>query len=494
MATTIKYVSRESAKVYQKSDTNKVLLELLWGDRVELVSETKVNGRYKINARWAKNAYIDPEVLGDDALLEFYFIDVGQGDGILMVTPDRRHILIDGGYTRDKQPHGKSAADFVDWKFSTEYKMDTIEIDALISSHCDADHYGGMWDLLNNKDETELDTTAIKVNHFYHAGISWWKDDAHPRFLGNKENGVMTDLLSGITSIREGLKETSPLRLQGEWAGFLESVSKTGAKVARLAYNPEKEFTFLPGYEEDEPVSIKVLGPVERTINGKPTLKNLGSDSQNTNGNSILLRVDYGKARILLTGDLNKKSQQYIIESFDGHKLELAADVAKSCHHGSDDCSYEFLQYVQAAATIISSGDDETHAHPRPNIVAASGASGFRKIEDDELITPLVYSTEISRSLKLGDPYQVNAKDYETPLGNVDVHLENEFKTNISYTHTTSGGLNPTDKTKTMNRLKVVDGIVYGLVNVRTDGNKILCATMNEGKSKWEIKTFYSRF
>lgn len=45
-----------------------------------------------------------------------------------------------------------------------------------------------------------------------------------------------------------------------------------------------------------------------------------------------------------------------------------------------------------------------------------------------------------------------------------------------------------------MSRLKVVDGIVYGLVNVRTDGNKILCATLNEGKSKWEVKRFTSRF
>jgi hypothetical protein len=38
------------------------------------------------------------------------------------------------------------------------------------------------------------------------------------------------------------------------------------------------------------------------------------------------------------------------------------------------------------------------------------------------------------------------------------------------------------------------DLLVYGLVNVRTDGNTILCATLNEGKSKWEIKKFNSRF
>ena len=236
------------------------------------------------------------------------------------------------------------------------------------------------------------------------------------------------------------------------------------------------------------------MGPIENTLNGKPVLKDLGSYSKNTNGNSVLLRVDYGRSRILLTGDLNKKSQRHIIDSLAGNLIELAADVVKSCHHGSDDCSYEFLQYVNAAATVISSGDDETHAHPRPNIVAASGVTGFKKIVNDEMVTPLIYSTEISRSLRMGDPYEVNSKNYQTPDGKIDVVLDNEAKTNIRYKHTASGALNPTDKVKTMSRLKVVDGIVYGLVNVRTDGEKILCATLNEGKSKWEIKSFTSRF
>ena len=64
----------------------------------------------------------------------------------------------------------------------------------------------------------------------------------------------------------------------------------------------------------------------------------------------------------------------------------------------------------------------------------------------------------------------------------------------VTYKRTKSGALRASTKVKSMDRLKVVDGIVYGLVNVRTDGKKILCATLNEGKSKWEIKSFNSRF
>ncbi len=490
----IKYINKEKSKLYFDKDKSKLVMELLWGDRVRVIPGNPGNGMKKVNVRGWKNVYVASNDLGDEALLEIYFIDVGQGDGVMIVTPERKHILIDGGYKRSKQPHGKSAADFVDWKFYKDYDVDHIEIDSMICSHCDADHYGGLWDLLNEDETDELDTSSIWVDKFYHAGVSWWKDDNHRRFLGAEKNGQLTDLLTGVTSIRRGLRQNANLKLQGEWAEFLKVIQKSGASVDRLGYNPEKDFEYLPGYEEDKKTSIKILGPIEGKSDGKVSLKDLGSHSQNTNGHSVLLRVDYGQSRILLTGDLNKKSMRHIINSLRGNTQELAADVVKSCHHGSDDCSFEFLQYVNAAATIISSGDDETHAHPRPNIVAASGVTGFTKIKNDEMVTPLIYSTEISRSLKLGDPYQVEINEYEHDNQKIKIEEGDESKIWVDYKYTSSGALNPQDKSRTLDRLKTVHGIVYGLVNVRTDGKKILCATLNEGKKKWEVQCFESRF
>lgn len=489
---TIKYVKTETAKLYKEKDGKKVLLELLWGDRVEYLDEDLHNGFRKVHSRWADVGYVEEKYLGKDPILELYFIDVGQGDGILIVTPERKHILIDGGYARKNQPHGRSAADFVDWKFFTDYKKTEIVLDAMISSHNDADHYGGLWDLLNVKEDKQLDCTKVTVKNFYHAGVGWWSKDGK-RNLGKSEEGYLKTLLSDRESIERGL-EDGEYTLQGEWAKFMDCIVKTGANVQRLSYNPEKSFGYLPGFEKDKKTAIKILGPIETTIAGKPALKDFKGDSQNTNGNSVLLRLDFGRCRILLTGDLNQKSQQYIVDSFAGNTQELAADVVKSCHHGSDDCSYNFLQHVQAAATIISSGDDETHSHPRPNIVGASGATGFRKIADDKLLTPLIYSTEISRSLKLGDPYEVKYDQHSVGGSTFDIRLTDEAKTKILYKQTVSGGLRPASKSTSMSRLRVVDRLVYGLVNVRTDGTKILCATLNEGKSKWEIKTFESRF
>ena len=479
----LKYVSEETTTLFEKANPGKAFIELLWGDSVNVISSRAVDGKVLVTARGC-TGYVAKKDLGDTPLLEVYFIDVGQGDGILIVTPDRRHIMIDGGYSRKSQPHDKSAADFVDWKFFRDYSSNTIELEAMIASHNDADHYGGLWDLINPELKTGLDTTHLSIKNFYHAGVCWWKAPGKKRFLGNKKNGYLTDIIEDRTSMEKALTNPS-LSLQGEWASFLQCVVDLNCSVKRLGFDPDEDFAYVPGFHPDESnVSLKVLGPIVSKQNGKTILRDLGIDSQNTNGNSILLRLDYGRTRVLLTGDLNKKSQQEILEIFTGRRQELAADIMKACHHGSDDCSFEFLESVQPSATIISSGDNETHAHPRPNIVAASAVTGFRKIEKDEMITPLVYSTEISRSMRVGLPSkaEVNGTSYK------------EEEVNIHFERRNSGALKGSKRIKKLSELKVIDGIVYGLVNVRTDGENIVCATLNEGKYKWDIKRFTSRF
>jgi hypothetical protein len=59
---------------------------------------------------------------------------------------------------------------------------------------------------------------------------------------------------------------------------------------------------------------------------------------------------------------------------------------------------------------------------------------------------------------------------------------------------TKAGDLNPTRIKKTLDRTYIVAGLIYGLVNVRTDGETILCATLNEKDNTWQVKTCTSRF
>lgn len=482
-----KYVRKDTARFYQKTgDKMEAFTELLWGDQVRIDDGTATNGYLKARARglsgWVKSAD-----LGDEALLELYFIDVGQGDGVLICTPDRRHILIDGGYKRASQPSGKNAADFVDWKFVKDYGRDEIELEAIISSHNDADHYGGLWDLISPDAaaRAELDAAAVKIGAFYHAGVSWWSLNGK-RGLGRKTQGLLTDLISDRQSILDALKPAANPQLQGEWAKFLRAVADLGCPVRRLS----DQTPHLPGFGPGQgDVVVRVLGPVEQSAAGKPGLPYLlADDSQSTNGNSIVLRLDYGQARIVLTGDLNTASQALLLQRHAAEPDVFACDVAKSCHHGSEDCSVRFLEAVRAGATVISSGDAENHAHPRPAVVAASACTGHVVKTDngDKLVTPLIYSTEISRSHRLGKIVKLEGPGIfpSVKLADYTAH----------YAETVAGALRPKKGKAGLDNRYLVAGLIYGLVNVRTDGKKILCATMKESGKGWLVNKFDARF
>lgn len=508
---TIRYVGEETAPLYAKAAAEMVggkkrdvkRCQLLWGDRVTVLEEQ--GARSKVRAR-GKTGWVDTNILGDESLLELYFIDVGQGDGVLIRTPDHRHLLIDGGWPRRSQPTGKNAADFVDWKFAKDYGDDAIRLDAVLCSHNDQDHYGGLWDLLNPELHEELDLDDVRVERFYHAGLSWWRGSDGRRTLGNPTStpdGKMYTLLLGdrdaaIAAVAPG---ASPA-LQGEWADFIAVV--TGARrrdgqptpIERLATPHGQEPIFLPDFDPASGggLTIRVLAPVEFDVGGQPAIRHFaGGTSKNTNGNSVLLRLDYGKARILLTGDLNSASQGALLRDYAGRHHELACDVAKSCHHGSDDISFEFMSKLEPAATIISSGDNEGHDHPRPAVVATSALTGFREVRGDRLVTPLVYSTELARSVRLGTPSKLEVRDQQGAV--TDTYNSLDFQgMRVTSSEVQAGARRGETRTQGFAGRQIVTGLIYGLVNVRTDGSKILCATLDEAEDDWRIETFPARF
>ena len=493
-----RYVKKRwTTPLFRDASGNEEKIDLLWGDRVRVINQD--GELWKVKARGMKG-FVKSNHLGKRSYLEIYFIDVGQGDGVLIRTPDDRHILIDGGWPRNSQPTGKNAADFVDWKFFKDYEGDVLKLDAMICSHNDQDHYGGLWDLLDETQKEELDTESVHIEAFYHAGLSWWKGRSD-RTLGpsvsTPAGPMWTRLLDDRASLELGLRSSgSQPKLQGEWAKFLRKVNKaktsqgTPTPVIRLS----NRMGHLPGFDGSDDVSIKIIAPVEFDVAGKPAIRKFaGGNSKNTNGNSVLLRLNYKSVRMLLTGDLNTASQQSLLEDYAGMHNIFECDVAKCCHHASDDVSISFLEAMKPACTVISSGDSEGHDHPRPNIIAASGLTGYKAVKNDKVVTPLVFSTELARSIALGHVKQVDRLDADDQV--VQVIKGNQLsRYKVKYKITMAGDRGPRSGSARINKRPIAARTTYGLINVRTDGRTIMCAALNEKEYKWNITTFKTRF
>ena len=216
---------------------------------------------------------------------------------------------------------------------------------------------------------------------------------------------------------------------------------------------------------------LEVIGPVVKKLDKKDALPVLGSNKGKTkNGHSIILKLTIGNLKVLLGGDLNSLSEDYLFQSFTGYNVEelkrlvkdpkstasekkkalkdielaidkmrntFEVDIAKSCHHGSSDFTIDFLKALNPIATIISSGDEESHSHPRHDTLGTIGkhSRGSRS---------LIFSTELARSSK-------------------------EF-------------IELSDLSPTKKKERVVT--TYGMINVRSDGEKVIITQKLEKSSK----------
>jgi competence protein ComEC len=89
----------------------------------------------------------------------------------------------------------------------------------------------------------------------------------------------------------------------------------------------------------------------------------LDGTADDLNNNSIVLRLVYGEASFLLTGDLASEGEAALLDG----PSDLRATVLKVGHHGSDGSTTPaFLDAVDPAFAVISSGAENTFGHPSP--------------------------------------------------------------------------------------------------------------------------------
>ena len=468
-------------KLPLQDDAGKRLCTLLWGDPLHEIARD--GDRVKVRAR-RRTGWVPASAVGDTGLLEIYIIDVGQGDGVLLRTPhDDAWHMIDGGIRAAAQMTRKGAANFLRWKFIDDLQQDRITLKNMFVSHPDADHYGGLVDLMSGV-LPDGRSFGIEVENFWHSGIGRFKDgdklgamraDTSRLPLPNGGFGItpqgkfIVELLDGKSHFGRPKRAFAP-----DFAELAKQVGKLPRKVSRLS----QADGWLPGYAPAAgAAAIRVLGPVaEKLAGGGSGLRWMGSDSVTRNGHSLVLRVDYGRARVLLTGDLNTASQRLLLSCQPAD--EFSADVAKGCHHGSDDIDLRFVRAMAARATVISSGDNEDYAHPRARVLGASARYGREsRGTDGELLPPLLYSTELARSVGLD--FAERARTVAEPkLPYAPEQLEVDFDGS------------PLGRYRRLSRMPMATDLVYGLVNVRSDGQRMLCATMKEGSSDFELQVF----
>jgi competence protein ComEC len=103
---------------------------------------------------------------------------------------------------------------------------------------------------------------------------------------------------------------------------------------------------------------VRAAGPVRWTVLAPArTYRGTRSDPNNA---SLVLRVEVGDVRVLLTGDVEPEAQADLVE----RGVDVRADVLKTPHHGSAHQDLGFLDAVGARLVITSVGAGNTYGHP----------------------------------------------------------------------------------------------------------------------------------
>lgn len=490
--------NREPVYLYDVNSGEKVR-QVLWGDWLKVSENVNPDSDW-INITWAwqdieksRELKIKRNHTSDTRPLEIAFVDVGQGDGAVLITPEKdeneRIIIIDAG-------DSDHMLEFLKTRFMT-YRKDFC-FHAAINTHPDKDHYSGFERIFKHVGDNP--SQKICFDKFYHSGVVEWPTGNSWEKLGGRvkhnnkwylnnlvqSHSKMVDIFTGYDGQKE-FPKTISAAIENDSVGEFAMLSTEHGELRHgRSWLPDFPPLGPRGYE------IEIIGPfIERDDNDNKLLRTFDSQTGKTkNGHSVLLRLTFGDIAILFGGDLNKPAEKFLLQKYSGKqswpktedskkemvetaKQFLRSDVMKSCHHGSSDVTDEFLKAVDSSAFVVSSGETGGHVHPRPDLLGRLGRHGRGE-------APIILSTELQRSTREKQ----------------DAALLKRLKRNIAYK--VKHNSNPqkaekiaekdteiADDLKTLGRSNVdVDGTIY----VKTDGQKLIAAFKKETnslKDKW---------
>jgi len=466
---------------------------VLWGDwlRIDEGHDYSIVGLGWLAVIWAPKTnkeiyYIKDIHTTDERPLEIIFSDVGQGDGAVLITPEQgsneKILVIDAG-------KGSNMRRFLNGRFKA-YRGFNFE--AAVITHPDNDHYLGFKEIFN---DPKIGFRTIYQNGLVERPVK----GKFEKFGGVKQdpqngNYYIEELAINRVDIEKHFSDNSKFGKKEFPPVMYNALNNDKIKDFKmLSIDPNHSIiknnqSYMPGFEPKpgRNYSIEVLGPVvEYDSNNNPRLKRISSDYGKTkNGHSIILRLHIGEFKILFGGDLNIPAEKYLLQHYAGLNSfpkkksqqykdmllscssRFRSEIMKVCHHGSEKVTDEFMQVVNPACYVISSGDQEGHVHPRPDLLGRLGKLGRGK-------SPVILSTELQRS----------TREFE------DSELVKELKNDV-----TKLTKKPDDKELKENILKKINSLgrtnvdVYGAIYLKTDGKRLITAFKFEelsDKKKW---------
>ena len=266
--------------------------------------------------------------------LQVHILDVGpiEGDSILIVSPTGKSVLIDAG----DAGKGKIVLDAL-----KRYKVERL--DYFIATHPHPDHIGAADEVMN----------GVKVGAVIDNGVdlSTPAPEAPPAKKGKGARAAPPPPRKKVKTITTFFDE------------YAAALKQNGAQHEKA--EPGKKYDLGGG------AFLTVLAPSEPYFT-KDQMKAGGND---TNANSIILRLDYGDFSMLFMGDAETQSEQRLISK----DLDLKAKVIKVAHHGSKYAtSQDFLKRVQPEAAIISDGAWNRYGHPSQIVLDHLKASNVK--------------------------------------------------------------------------------------------------------------------
>ena len=240
------------------------------------------------------------------------YMDVGQGDGILIRTGGGTNILIDGGSSDNSQ-----VGEYVISPVLRYYGA--AHIDYAFVTHSDKDHVSGLLYLL------ETENTGVSIDNVVLPmyGVQDGLDEIKQAAEKSRVNVIYMKKGDAIVAARSGV------------------LSNNGRDMAKIS------------------LSFLYPGP-ETGIN-------------DINELSAVIRLDYLSYKMLFTGDIGETGEKYLLGEGADIKADVLKVGHHGSRYSSCD---EFLDSVSPKIAVISAGEGNSYGHPHQETVERLKAHG----------------------------------------------------------------------------------------------------------------------